>query len=61
MLFFQGPYNDLTYEIIGDESAPRYFSITDEGRMNVARLLTETNLETFYVCMSVVVLQFCRN
>ena len=54
--YYQGPFQDLVFDIIGDESAPQYFSINAEGRLNVARNLTDTNLEMFHVSHMLIIL-----
>jgi hypothetical protein len=35
-LYFQNPFNHVTYDFIGDDSAPSYFSLdTDNGDIKV--------------------------
>ena len=49
----QGPFRDLHFELIGDDSAPTYFRVTeDTGEISVSRDLRETDLEIFNVSVS---------
>ena len=50
MLFYQGPYQTIKYEIIGDDFVSTYFSMDeDSGEMTVKRDLRETKIEIFKV------------
>ena len=47
----QGPFRELRYQLIGDDSAPTYFKVTeDTGEISASRDLRETDLEIFNVC-----------
>ena len=50
MVFYQGPYQTIRYEIIGDDFVSTYFSMDeDSGEMTVKRDLRETKIEIFTV------------
>ena len=40
--YLQTPFNKITYEIVGDGKAPRYFKVNkDDGKISIARSLRE--------------------
>lgn len=50
IIFQSTPFGQITYDIIGDDSAPSYFSINQvTGRISIARSLTEQSVEEYRV------------
>lgn len=50
IVFQSTPFGQITYDIIGDDSAPSYFSINQvTGRISIARSLTEQSVEEYRV------------
>ena len=45
----EGVFRELTYEVIGDDNAPTYFTANDNGDILVRRNLQEAALELFSV------------
>ena len=48
---FQAPFNRLTYRAIGDDSAPAYFSVSEEnGEIRVRSSLAADTATSYTVC-----------
>ena len=45
----EGPFKTLTFEVIGDDTAPTYFTANANGDILVRRNMQETTLENFSV------------
>ncbi|KAK3089813.1 hypothetical protein FSP39_006721 [Pinctada imbricata] len=50
LFFQQTPFGQVTYDIIGDDSAPTYFTINSvSGQITISRSLTEQSLEEYRI------------
>jgi len=53
MFVLQAPFNTLTYSIIGDDSAPSYFSVNSTtGNVFLASRVDFDTLSEYRVCTS---------
>ncbi len=54
----EGPFKTLTFRVIGDDTAPTYFTANENGDILVRRNMQETSLENFSVIVTTITILY---
>ena len=49
LIILQSPFKDVTFKLIGDDSAPYYFEVEESGKVRIAKDLSTDHVIDYQV------------